>query len=138
MVQPDVNYLAVLVAAIVGMVLGFLWYGPIFGNIWMKLMNIDKKKMEEMKKKGVGKSYFVTFIAGLVMAYVLSHFVDYLEATTISAGITAGFWIWLGFVATVIIGSVLWEGKPFKLYLINAGFHLAELMLMGAILSVWT
>lgn len=132
-----INYLAVLAAALVNIVLGFLWYGPLFGKYWIKLMNFDKKKMEEAKKKGMAKTYAVMVVSTLLMSYILAHFVDYAQATTLIDGIIAGFWIWLGFVATIMIGTVLWEGKPMKLYLLNISYYLVALSIMGAILAVW-
>ena len=134
----DINYLAVLVSAIVSMGLGALWYSPmIFGKMWMKLMNIDEKSMKKAQKKEMGKSYAIAFAASLLMAYVLAHFVDYAQAKTALEGMQAGFWIWLGFVATITLNSVLWEGRPWKLYLINAAHYFVSLQIMGAILAVW-
>ncbi|MDP3734714.1 MAG: DUF1761 domain-containing protein, partial [Nanoarchaeota archaeon] len=135
----SINYLAVLVAAIAQYALGALWYSVLFGKQWMKLNGMEKmdpKKMEEMKK-GVMWSYAGGLVSSLVMAYVLAHFVDYTEAATAAAGAVAGFWIWLGFIATVTLGMVLWENKPFKLYLLNNAYNLLGLVIMGAILAVW-
>ena len=53
----DINYIAVVGAAVAAMVIGFLWYGPLFGKQWTKLMNFDKKKIDEAKRKGMGKIY---------------------------------------------------------------------------------
>ena len=136
-VQVTINYLAVLVAAVASMVVGFLWYGPLFGKQWVKLMKIDDKKIKEAKQKGMGKTYFLAFLTTLVMSYVLAHFVDYVEAKTIADGVILGFWIWIGFLATTQIGSVFWEGKPVKLYLINTSHYLVALAVMAAILAVW-
>jgi len=133
----SINYLTVLAAAVVSMVIGFLWYGPIFGKAWMQLMKIDKKKMDEAKKKGMAKSYAVMFISALIMNYVLAHFVKYLGSKTFMDGMQAGFWLWLGFIATVQIGIVLWEGKPVKWYLINSAHYLVALMVTGGILAIW-
>ncbi len=135
--QVDINYLAVLVAAIASMVVGFLWYGPLFGKQWVQLMNFDKKKIDATKKKGMGKTFAIAFISTLIMSYILAHFVDYTQAKTVAEGAVAGFWIWLGFIATVQLGIVLWEGKPLKLYLINATHYLVTLVIMSAILAVW-
>ncbi len=132
----DINYWAVLVAAIVGMAIGAVWYSVLFGKKWMELMNLDEKKMEVLKEKAKW-SYVWGFLTLLVMAYVLAHIVDYAEAATWLDGLQAGFWIWLGFVATVMLGGVLWEGKPFKLYLIGAAHELVSLLVMGVILAVW-
>ena len=134
----NVNYLAVFIAALFAMVLGGVWYSPLlFGKYWMKLTKMDAKKIEEAKKKGMAASYLLQFVAALVTAYVLAHFVAYTESTTVLAGMQTGFWIWLGFFATTSISSILWEGKPKELYLLNNAHHLILLMAMGAILAVW-
>ena len=133
----SINYLAVLVTAVISMVIGFLWYGPLFGKVWMQLMKIDKKKMEEAKKKGMAKSYIIMFIGLIIMNYILAHFVSYAQAKTAVEGMQLGFWIWLGFIATVMLSSVLWEGRPVKLYLINVAHYLVALLVSGAILAVW-
>ena len=135
--QVTINYLAVLVAAIASMVIGFLWYGPLFGKQWIQFMDFDKKKINEAKKKGMGKIYALAFLTALIMSYVLAHFVDYVEAMTIADGAVLGFWLWIGFFATTQIGSVLWEGKPVKLYLINTLHYLVALAVMAVILAVW-
>ena len=137
MAQPVINYLAVLAAAVAYIVLGFLWYGPLFGKQWIKLMNFDKKKMSEMKNKGMGKTYVIMVVGTLVTSYVLAHFVDYLDAANVAGALTAAFWIWLGFVAPVQLGMVLWEGKPWKLYFLNAAYYLVNLAVMATILAVW-
>lgn len=133
-----INYWAVLVSGVAMMVLGGLWYSPLlFGNIWIKLSGFSQKDMEKAKQKGMAASYFFNFVATLVMAYILAHFVDYVDATTWQDGLLAGFWIWLGFIATVSLASVLWEGKPFSLYLINIAYYLVGLPIMGVILTLW-
>jgi hypothetical protein len=134
-----VNYIAVVVAALANIGLGFLWYGPLFGKTWSGLMGWTKSDMEAAKKKGMTKSYALMTLGSFVMSFVLAHALifasTYLNATGISAGLMAGFWNWLGFVAPVMLGTVLWDGKPWKLYFINAGYYLVALLLMGAILA---
>ncbi len=138
MAQPSINLLAVLVAAVVHIVLGFLWYGPVFGKTWMGLMGLNQKDLEKKKKDAhMGKSYAIMIIGTLVMSYVLAHFVDYTDATTFLLGMQAGFWIWLGFVAPVTLSSVLWEGKSWKLYLLNNAYNLLGLVIAGGILAAW-
>lgn len=141
MVQVYVNYLAVLVAAVAGMAVGFAWYGPLFGKQWMALSGMSQQGINEAKKQGMGKIYLVAFLGSLLMAYVLAHFLVfasfYTGAYGASAGLMAGFWSWLGFIVPVTIGSVLWEGKSLKLWFLNAGHYLVVLLLMGLILSLW-
>src|ERR1700752_1507680 len=109
-----INYLAVLVASIVGMVLGGLWYGPIFGKQWVALMGWTPEHIEAAKAKGMGKSYAIMFVGSLLMAWILAHAIifasTYLMFYGSLAGAVIGFLNWLGFVAPVTIGMVLWEG----------------------------
>lgn len=134
----NINYWAVLVSSIVGMIIGAVWYSPLlFGKAWMKLMNFDKKKLNETKKKGMGKSYLIMFIALLLMSYILADFVDYVGATTVRGALQLALWLWLGFFVTTMISSVLWEGKSTKLYLINVFHYLVVLGVMSIILSLW-
>lgn len=139
--EVPVNYVAVLVAAVVNMVLGFLWYGPLFGKQWMAMMGWSQADMEKAKAKGMGKSYTIMTIGSLVMAYVLAHSLVFASTYTATVGVAAGFmvgfWTWLGFVAPVTVGTVLWDGKPWKLWFLNAGYYLVALVLMGIILAVW-
>ena len=137
MQQISVNYMAVLAAAIASMIIGFLWYGPLFGKQYMALMNFDKKKLQEMKKKGMGKTYALAFLTSFIMGYVLAYFVNYTQASTITDGALLGFWIWIGFFATTRLGVVLWEGKPVKLYILNTLHYLVTLVVMSGILAVW-
>ena len=133
----SINYWAVLAAAVASHILGFLWYGPLFGKQWMKLMGFSEKQMKGKSQKGMGKTYTIMTVSALVTSYILAHFVDYVQALTVMEAITLGFWVWLGFLATTQIGSVLWEQKPAKLYFINTAYSLVNLCVMSVILTVW-
>jgi hypothetical protein len=138
MPEVSINMVAVLGSAVGGMIVGMIWYSPnVFGKQWMKLSGMSAADMDRAKQKGMWKLYLSAFVALTVMSYVLAHFVDYVGAVTFGEGMQVGFWSWLGFVATILLGSVLWEGKPIKLYLLNAIHWLVVLMLMGGILTVW-
>ena len=118
----DINWVALVAAAVASMVVGFIWYGPLFGKMWMKLSG-----MKEMGDKSqMPKTYAIMFVASLVTAYVLS---------VLGAGLMTTFWIWLGFQATLLLGSVLWEGKSWELYCLNASHQLVSLLAMSWVLS---
>ena len=129
-----VNLVAVLAAGIVAMILGFIWYGPLFGKKWMELTGKTMKDFEKMKS-GMPKAYLQGFILALVTAYVLAHFVKYAGAATAIDGAITGAWVWLGFSVTLMYGSVLWEGKDKRLFLLNSGHYLVNYLVMGAILA---
>lgn len=125
------------------MVLGFLWYGLLFGKSWMRMMGWDPNdtaKMEAMKKEA-NKGYALMFIGSLVMAYVLAHALVFASVYTktegVAAGLMVGFWNWLGFIAPVTLGSVLWEGKSWKLWVFNNAYNLVQLLVFGVILVSW-
>lgn len=136
-----INYLAVLASAVVMMVLGGLWYGPLFGKQWLALMGWSEAEIEAKKAKGMGQSYALMALSALVLSFVMAHTLvfasAYLNESGISAGLQTGFWNWLGFVVPVSLGTVLWEGKSWKLWMLNAGYYLVGLLLIGVLLSLW-
>ena len=134
--EVNVNYFAVIAAAVASMAVGMIWYGPLFGKAWMKIQGITKKSMKGMKLKPA-QAMTGGFIVSLVTAYVLAHFVGSVQATTIGAASRLAFWLWLGFAMPITIGSYLWENKPFKLFLINGAHWLVSLIVMASVLAIW-
>jgi hypothetical protein len=141
MTQVPINYLAVLVCVVIAIILGTLWYGPLFGNAWMKILGIKKEAMTDKMKKRMMMSYTLMAIGSFVMTMVLAHSVEFGMAYTktygIAGGLMAGFWSWLGFVAPVKMGDQLWGGKPWKLFCIEGGYYLVLLLITGSVLAVW-
>lgn len=139
-VVVPINYVAVLVAALASIVLGFAWYGPLFGKQWMAMMGFTKESIDAAKKKGMAKTYVLMAVGSLVMAYVLAHALVFASAYTktvgVSAGLMVGFWNWLGFVMPVKMGDQLWGGKPWMLLVLDGGYYLVSLCAMGVILAL--
>ena len=133
-----INCWAVLVGAIVSMVIGSIWYGPLFGKKYMKEMGMDDctpEQKEKMKKEMV-KSYVGQFIASFVTFYVLAWLIGALNQMTVVGGLTAGFWVWLGFIVPLKFSDVLWGGKM-SLFWIAIGGNLLTLLSAGAIIGAW-
>ncbi len=134
----EVNYLAVLVTGVASMTIGALWYSPLmFGNVWMKLNGFTMADMEKAKAKGMTGSYIIAFAGALLGAYVLAHFLQVFGANSISEGLQVAFWAWLGFIVTTQVSGSLWEGKPWKLFLLNTASSLVTLLVASAILVSW-
>lgn len=132
----DVNYISIIAAAVASMAIGFAWYSPAFlGKSWMKEMGLTKDKMKEMKKE-VTKIYIVSLVMSLVMAFVLAQFVGLTLITTLGAALELGFWIWLGFIATIMLTEALHSSKSVKLYSINAGYQLVSILVMAVIITL--
>jgi hypothetical protein len=142
--EVSVNLLSVLLAGVASMAVGFLWYSPtLFGNAWMKEMGLTLKKLNSDKmKKAMGKTYGLSFLSSLVTAYVLSHVTSMSIAVfnypLPTPAFTSAFFMWLGFVAPVQLTSVLYDNKSWKLFAINAGYQLAALMAMAAVIGFWS
>jgi len=133
----DVNLLAVVVAAVVGMAIGMFWYSPAFlGKAWIKASGMSKGDMKK-GKKGMGGKMLLGFISTFVMAYALAILIGVVGASTFSGGITAGLFAGIGFIATLLVGNVIWEGKPWNLYFINTFYWLVVLGVEGAIIASW-
>lgn len=134
--SETINYMAVLVAAVASFLLGWLWHGPLFGKQWMAMMGFTPDSMKAMKMKP-GTAIAWGFASLLVMAYVLAHFAAAWRAAGVAGAFQLAFWVWLGFIAMVHLGSVLWEGRSFKLYLFNVVYQFAVLFLMALVLVLW-
>lgn len=137
-----INFWAVLVSAIVVIGLGFAWFGPLFGKAWMRTMDIEMpKEMTKAMKRQMMRSYAFTAVGAFIMAIVLAHAIYYVSEFTdvsgMATGVTVAIWCWLGFVALPLVGSVFWEGRPWKYWFIVAGYWLTALVLMGGILASW-
>jgi hypothetical protein len=129
--QVEVNWLAIIAAAISTMVVGFIWYHPaVFGKAWQKLTGMSDDKI----KNGPGVGYALTFVASLFMGYVLSHFLVYAGAVEWMDGLVTGTWIGLGFVATSFASEYIFNQKPRNLWLISAGYQVVAIAVAGAII----
>lgn len=127
----QIDWLVVVLAAILNMVIGYFWYSKwIFGPLWTKYAKRSEKEMS-----GNGKTLVLTFIVSLVTAFFLAFFEAYLGVTTVTDGMFVGFLLWLGFVATTQIGPTIWCHKPFKLFLINSGYKLIAFLVMSGLIG---
>ncbi|MBI4174909.1 MAG: DUF1761 domain-containing protein, partial [Candidatus Aenigmarchaeota archaeon] len=68
-----VNYAAIFVASVVALVISFIWFGPVFGKTWRKIMKVTPKQAAA-GKKDMPKNMIAYFIGLLVMNFVLAHF----------------------------------------------------------------
>ena len=130
----EVSFLPVFFAGAVSVIIGFVWYHPsIFGSVWMRLSNLSPEAVERGRKRMPLMALF-GLLASMLAAYVMNYFgVAWGVFDTIGA-IELGFWCWLGFVVPTMLGSVLWEQKSFKLYLINSLYWLVSFIVMAIVL----
>lgn len=134
MYGADVNYLAVLVAGIAVQPLGFLWYGPLFGKPWMALKGIDPSGSDASP----GPALAIGFLVALVEFWMLSNVLDWVGAADIPHALCISALMWLGFVAPIVaMGNVFSDRASLKLWVIDAGYQLAALLLAGLVLALF-
>ncbi len=132
------NYWAILVSAIASMIIGSIWYGPLFGKKFMEAMGMNEWSAEKKAEmtKNMWLSYAGQFVLSLIMFFVLSWYITASVHTGIVGGMANAFGLWLGFVVPLAAGNVLWGGKKI-LFWLSSGNMLVTLLVAGAIIGGW-
>ena len=135
--MPEINWIAVVVAAVACFLLGGLWYSPVlFAKRWVAL--IGKSEAELKASAGsMPMSYLVVLLCGLVTAWVMALVVGNFAPASAVDGALIGALCWLGFAGATSYGTALFSGKPKALWLIDSGFNLVSFIVAGVILAVW-
>src|SRR3989442_4914500 len=138
MPTANVNILAVLVAALLTFVVGAFWSSPIlFARQWMQAQGYTPEKIAEMKKRGVTRAYVVSALCYFVMAHVVALLASYTNSTTVVQGLWLRLLAWLGVAATIGATGHMFSEKPIAPCVIGAGYQLASLLIIVALLSAW-
>ncbi len=128
----QLNWLAVIAATVVGFFfLGGLWYGPLFGKAWMSGFGFSEA---DLAKRNMVKVFGLSFLLAFIAAFNLAMFIG-AEAGLV-VGVLAGFFAGFGWVATFLGILYLFEKRSLKIFVINAGYCVLSLTLMGAILGI--
>lgn len=134
------NYVVMFGAAILAMVVGAIWYGPLFGRKWMEIIGataLDKEKRAEMQKAAM-PFYAIQFALTLMQLCVLNNFIGVWGTVS---GIQVALWVWIGFIVPTLAGTAMWNNNSNKVklaqFLIQAGYQLVIFVLFGYILGVW-
>ena len=135
--MPSINYLGVVVSAIVIFAIGALWYSPmLFGRQWIAAHGYTPEKLAEMRQ-GMGKAYGITFVCYLVLAAVMNILINRMLIATALGGVKLGAIIWLGFAATIGLTANVFSEKRFAVYLIDTTYQLMYLIAVAVVLAVW-
>jgi len=130
------SYLAIVIAAVVSFLFGWLWYGVLFPKAWVEAVG---KTEEELRAQGSSPAPFIiAFIAQLVMAWVLAGVIGHLgpDEVTFRNGVISGAFIWLGFVITTLSVNHAFQGAKRELTLIDGGHWLGVLLLQGSVIGL--
>jgi hypothetical protein len=129
----NLNWLAIIVAAVSAFVLGGLWYSPLmFVKRWMKETGITP---ESTKNNNMFKVFGLGFVLSLIASFFLAMFIG--AKAGAGFGAMAGFMAGLGWVFTFMGISYLFESRTFAHFLINSTYSIVSLTIMGLIIGVW-
>jgi hypothetical protein len=128
----NLNWLAIIVAAVSAFLLGFIWYSLLFQKRWMKENNFTE---ESMKGAKLLKIFGLSFLLMMFASFNLAMFIGKNAGGVF--GTMAGFMAGLGWVFTFMGVTYLFERKSLALFLINGCYSVVSLTLMGLIIGVW-
>lgn len=127
----DVNWLAVVLAALAGFVVGGLWYGPIMGKSWMAAVG---KTEDDLKNSNPLKTYGVTFMLALLASWTLAHtFASYAKELSVTVKILTAFGVALGFILPALWTNYNFQDAKRPLYWIDGAYWLLFYTAMGAV-----
>jgi hypothetical protein len=136
----SINWLAVIVCVVVSMIIGTLWYNPrTFYPAWHKIVVGSNPGAD---RQGMGMTWALTILSSFVQVVAMAFMVNAM-GSLMSGGINAGtgamvgFMLWLGFIAPTYLVNKLFAGHGLKIWAIEAGNHLLNFLLFGAILGAW-
>ncbi|MCE2454801.1 MAG: DUF1761 domain-containing protein [Gemmatimonadetes bacterium] len=130
----EVNLLAVLVAGFVPMIVGMLWYGPLFGKRWLAMMETTAEEIQE----GFNplKTYGVSFLLALLTAYILAQLIEDSGGSAL-VGAHVGLLALVGFVLPVAHQSVAFEKRKAGLAWLNVAYNGVALVGQAVVVAVW-
>lgn len=124
----NVNFIAIILAAIAGMIAGAVWYGTL-AKPWMKAVGFTEEPAPNPK------IYAVALIAQFVIAYMLYGIILHIDAFTIGGGILSAMFCWFGFTLAPMAVNHRFQGSGWNLTLIDSGYWLLVFILQGAIIG---
>ncbi len=126
----SINIVAVIVAAVAAFAVGAVWYGPLFGKKWQKIVGLSDKQLQDGQAKVFGGAFVLTFIMAVALAMFIG---DNDVVYGLCAGLAAG----VGIVATAFGVNYLFEHRSLDFYFVNAGYNVVTLAIIGAILGAF-
>lgn len=137
MPNVHINYVAVVVATVAAFALGGLWYSPLlFAKMWVAAHGYSEEQVKAMQKSA-GKAYGVSLVCQWLIAFAIAVLVGYLHLVNLSQGLKLSVLVWFGFAFPLGLMATMFTEKRITVFLIDTGYQLVYLLIMGAIITVW-
>lgn len=131
------DIIAIIVAGVVAMAIGWAWYSPfLFGKQWVAGNAPTQGDMNVVKPKAMGMLFALSFIGELVTAFVVYKVLDLTATTGFLGGAQLVLLLWLGFMVPLEMGRILWLGKPWNIFFIAASQDAVQLIGMAAVFAL--
>lgn len=138
MLPVDFNWLAVAVSAVISYVLGALWYSPVLlGKPWIAANGFTDEQLKQMQQGDGPTPYILTAIGHLTAAIVISALVDFAGVMTFGNALWFGSLLWLGVAAVAGLIMNQFSDRKFSVFLIDTSYHLAYILIITVIVTVW-
>ena len=131
-----INYLAFTTAAIISFALGSIWYTVLFGKTWQREVGLTE---DTLAKANMVRIYGSSFLLILAMSFGMAMLIQGHEGDKINTvgGLFHGLYVGLFFAGPSIGINYIYQRKSLKLWLIDAGYQILFLCIMGATLGAW-
>ena len=129
------NFLAIIAGAVSAFVIGIFWYAVLFRSIWSNAQGFSEQKMHHLQKSAP-LTTVVSFVGYLITGYVLCVLFQRLGIVDMKTALSTVFLVWLGFPLPMGLMNSMYAGRSLVVLLIDVGYQLVYLLVMGAIL-VW-
>jgi uncharacterized protein DUF1761 len=129
----EVHWLAIVVAAVSGFLVGGLWYGPIFGKAWQAARGLSD---DAMKNANMPMIFGLTFLLNLFSAFILDHTLTTYGAPDLNLSVMISGGVALGFIVPAIGVNYLFSRQSLRLFLIDAGYWLVIYAVMGVVFAL--
>lgn len=123
------SFVALGLSVVASFILGSIWYGPLFGKKWAELAGV--KMDQPCCGKPPASALIVTFLGNVLTVVALAYIIGNGQ---FPCAPSAAFLVWIGFYVPLMLGSVTWERRPWKLFLINVAYAFVNLHLVALIL----
>ena len=128
----QVNWLAVGLGGLFNMILGSIWYGPLFGSLWLRVIGKAREEIESNPTM-----YVLPLVASLISSYVLAALIGGLGLTVWWQGLVMGVFVWFGVGATATLTVGTFEDSPRGAWLLFTGYQLVVHAILGIVFTVW-
>ena len=137
MFEADVNYLSVIIAAILVQALGFAWYSMSFQQAWMQARGISETDVQG--EEPTSATYMVPLLCSIVIAYTFARLADMTGADTIGYCLALAAFVWAGFAGTVQLIQINFSPRADKVptFLIEGGYQLGSFLIVGLVIGLF-